>query len=866
MPKGQFGPYRLVQQIAVGGMAEIHLAKTKGIAGFEKFVALKMIHPNLSEDQEFIEMLIDEAKLTVQLQHVNIAQTFDLGRVDETFYITMEFVDGADLYKMLRTGADMDLDIPIEVAGFIAKEVANGLDYAHRKRDIHGRPLGIVHRDVSPQNVLISHSGEVKIVDFGIAKATMRVRKTAVGVIKGKYYYMSPEQAWGEIVDLRSDIFSVGILLYEMLTGQMLYLEEDLHKLLGMVRKADIASPTTLRAGIPPRLERIVMRALARKPEDRYQSAADLAADLERFLHAHSPVFTQTKVVSWMNQVLGARQPIAATAPVASSSQIDEARSTKRLSQDELFLDSSEFTDHNSVIFNVAEFDKREAERALAKAAPNRSPNRKVVDFDEPTVLEEGKAHLTGALGAEFIKELEEEIPGKFLDEFEDRPTIATGMNPIARGSLELPLSLEIADVEDFAERTIVSGPPTLGGLSELVRVAREPRTGSNPVRPETDLATADTNIATDAEITISNDERTLSDGDRLPFRGLDEPTAISDPETRPGRLIAGRPHRNLGNKAPRNWEAVPALAAQNPKPAVSVLRRPRQSRRTPPGIPVQAESVLSNLLTGPGKVPKVAMSPLRGGPDPAAASRPSQNHPSVFPPSNRRSANSSRALPPRPMGSPFPGMNPAMMNTSMQMAAVAIDDIPDRYKLRRGLSTTWIVGILVVIALIGITIIAAVLGGDGEETLNTGASSLATIHVVSTPAGGAVFVDGEPINQQTPAVFQGAEQGKTYVVAVELERHQRWESKVSVPQGEREVKVIARMQKLLVSLIVESKPSGAEVFLNGKNYGRTPLVLSDLDPDLATDLVLRLRNYEPKSQQLHWSKREQAVHLELRR
>src|SRR5215211_3264752 len=256
-------------------MAEIHLAKTKGIAGFEKYVALKMIHPNFAEDEQFIQMLVDEAKIAVQLTHGNIAQTFDLGRVGETYYITMEFVDGADLYKILRRGSEQDLDVPLDVCAFVAKEMATGLDYAHRKRGVGGDPLGIVHRDVSPQNVLVSFSGEVKLVDFGIAKATMKVRQIAVGVIKGKYYYMSPEQAWGDKIDARSDIFSAGIVLYEMITGQMLYLEEDLHKLLDMARRADIAPPSTLRKGIPPQLERIVMHALDRDRRTRYQSAAD---------------------------------------------------------------------------------------------------------------------------------------------------------------------------------------------------------------------------------------------------------------------------------------------------------------------------------------------------------------------------------------------------------------------------------------------------------------------------------------------------------------------------------------------------------------------------------------------------------------
>ena len=197
----RLGAYELVAPLATGGMAELFIAKTAGVSGFEKQVALKVIHPNFSSDQDFVRMLIDEAKLAVQLQHANIVQTYDLGVVDGQYYIAMELVDGADLYKMLKSGAEKGLDFPVEVAAFIASEVATGLDYAHRKADPMGRPLQIVHRDVSPQNVLVSYEGEIKIVDFGIAKAALRGQQTQAGVIKGKYFYMSPEQAWGDRID-----------------------------------------------------------------------------------------------------------------------------------------------------------------------------------------------------------------------------------------------------------------------------------------------------------------------------------------------------------------------------------------------------------------------------------------------------------------------------------------------------------------------------------------------------------------------------------------------------------------------------------------------------------------------------------------
>lgn len=291
-----FGPYQLVRQLAVGGMAEIYLARATGLSGFEKFVALKMIHPNYAEDSHFIDMLVEEAKIVVHLTQPNIVQIFDLGRIGDVHYIAMEYVDGLDLYHVLRAITEVGELLDFDVAAYIALEICAALDYAHRCRDQLGRPLGIIHRDISPQNILLSKAGEVKLADFGIAKASVRARQTAVGVIKGKYYYMSPEQAWGDAVDHRTDLFSTGVVLYESIVGQMLYLDEDLGVLLDKVRKAEIAPPSTLRPGVPRALEDIVLRAVARRPEDRFQSAHEFQLALQQFLWSYAPHFNLGRV------------------------------------------------------------------------------------------------------------------------------------------------------------------------------------------------------------------------------------------------------------------------------------------------------------------------------------------------------------------------------------------------------------------------------------------------------------------------------------------------------------------------------------------------------------------------------------------
>lgn len=295
-----FGPYHLLKQIAMGGMAEIVLAQTKGSFGFEKLLALKMIHPKFSQDNHFINMLIEEAKISVELDHVNIGQVFDLGKLQNTYFISMEYVEGADVFKIMRRATEIGYEVPIESCAHIGQEICGGLEYAHTKRDSEGHPLGIIHRDMSPQNVMISYAGEVKIVDFGIAKADLRAKQTEVGVIKGKYYYMSPEQAWGDPIDHRTDVFSAGIIVYEMLTSQMLYLEENIEILLDRVRKADIKPPSTLRREIPSELDDIVMKALAKQPEDRYQTAHEMGQALSNFVYNSSPDYTSARLASML--------------------------------------------------------------------------------------------------------------------------------------------------------------------------------------------------------------------------------------------------------------------------------------------------------------------------------------------------------------------------------------------------------------------------------------------------------------------------------------------------------------------------------------------------------------------------------------
>jgi serine/threonine protein kinase len=310
MPQGTlqlhtyFGPYLLQKLIAIGGMAEIYLARTKGLAGFERQLALKVVHPDYADDKAFIQMLINEAKIAVGLNHRNVVQTFDLGRIGNRYFISMEYVDGMDLFQLLKRLTELGSSMPVELAAYAVQGALSGLDYAHNKCDEQGKPLRIIHRDMSPQNILCSRQGEVKITDFGIAKAANLTGKTRAGVIKGKLVYMSPEQAWGEPVDHRTDLFSVGIVLYEALTGGSLYPEKNPAKLLDMVRRAEIRPPSHRRREVPPELDALVMRSLALRPEDRFQSAREFGAALADFLHRNAPGVTDRQLGELVERTL----------------------------------------------------------------------------------------------------------------------------------------------------------------------------------------------------------------------------------------------------------------------------------------------------------------------------------------------------------------------------------------------------------------------------------------------------------------------------------------------------------------------------------------------------------------------------------
>lgn len=279
-----FGEYKIIKKIATGGMAEVFLAKRVGMKGFEKLLAIKRILPQFAENEEFIAMFIDEAKLASKLNHRNIVQIYDFGSQQDSYYIALEYIFGKDLRSILKKSKERGERLPLAQCAYIITEAAKGLEYAHTLKDLFGKSLQIIHRDISPQNILISYEGEVTLADFGIAKAASKSTETRAGVLKGKILYMSPEQAWGKPIDRRSDLYSLGVVLYEMVTNRKIFDADSEFSMLEKVRNAEVEFPPDVFANLPRDFLQIIKRALEKNPESRYQSAHEMRVDLENYL------------------------------------------------------------------------------------------------------------------------------------------------------------------------------------------------------------------------------------------------------------------------------------------------------------------------------------------------------------------------------------------------------------------------------------------------------------------------------------------------------------------------------------------------------------------------------------------------------
>ena len=358
--------YQLLSRIGIGGMGEVYLARERSVANIERLVVIKRILREVAERKKAIRMFLDEARITMSLHHPNIATVYDLVEQDGEYLLVMEFVRGIDLWELIVKSQDR---IPPALIAFVISKAAAALHHAHQTTDVRGKPLGIVHRDISPHNIRIGVDGMVKLIDFGVAKAIDNMDKTKVGTVKGKPAYMSPEQVKGVEADARSDVFSLGIVFFEMLTGRRLFRRKDATATLRAVLRAEIPRPSRYRKGIEE-LEGILLKALACDPNDRYADARELQRDLEAYL-LDNPA-NEAALESYLKQVSDeSEQNTLALAPdlITRTDTLDKLIAS---SLDTVIADSQETVIANSPKTVIADSLKTVIAGSLEKIAPTR--------------------------------------------------------------------------------------------------------------------------------------------------------------------------------------------------------------------------------------------------------------------------------------------------------------------------------------------------------------------------------------------------------------------------------------------------------------------------------------------------------------
>ncbi len=382
--------YTITERLDQGGMAEVFRGVAESLQGFKKSVAIKRILPSLTKNDKFVSMFLDEAKLSLYLQHANIVQVFDIGVTDASYFLVMEFVDGCNLKAMLERLKEKGRRIDIALAIYVMIECCKALNYAHHAESPEHEPLNIVHRDVSPPNILMSKMGEVKLVDFGLAKASSQIESTDPGVVKGKFSYLSPEAASGLDVDHRADIFAVGIILWEMFTGRRLFYGDTDYQTVELVRQARIPSIAALNPDVEPELEGIVRKSLARDPAERFYHAADMVDALTQYLFSRRMKVTARDLAALVKDTQLDRMRKRSAEPKESLIDVliqDEMAKVTSLLDDgspatasqsaegSQSLDPDQFVDTSMWSMSLLD-EESAAEELESKPAPRREPSR----------------------------------------------------------------------------------------------------------------------------------------------------------------------------------------------------------------------------------------------------------------------------------------------------------------------------------------------------------------------------------------------------------------------------------------------------------------------------------------------------------
>ncbi len=554
----------LLEKLAAGGMAEVYRAIQQGYGGFEKVVAVKRILPHFASDEDFKNMFVMEANLSGLFMHPNIVQIYSNGEAEGYLYLVMEFVDGRNVRQLLARCDKAKTRIPIEYSCFIVAEAAKGLDYAHTFVDQKtGQDMEIVHRDMSPQNVMLSYDGSVKIVDFGIAKAAARSENTRAGVLKGKFGYMSPEQANGMPIDRRTDIFALGIIFFELITQRRLFSHDDDMRTLQLIRECNVPRPSKYNPAVSPALDRIVLKALAKNRNERYQTAGEFFGDLHRFMNQKYPNFLPTDFAKFLKEKAflsdiakdrAKREALAADAPARLGKPKVAKISVKGV-----------HNKHAPVDKDATQFDFSEDD-GEATIVPQSQPKGGHKKSKEKTItkIENVSAHF-----GEDSKDSDEKTNVGFLD----AKTRITDTDAGNSNSLPEPQKLELTNNDE--EEPILDSPQDM-----KLSVVQEPLvqdSNDGPKKNQKDLtnnsafpaATGPSHLS--LSMTMTENDRA---SEKIPARKIDNIGIKSKPKAplRSSSIVAGGGGRRLDLEDPRVNNSMPLQQMSSSPPTRSKI------------------------------------------------------------------------------------------------------------------------------------------------------------------------------------------------------------------------------------------------------------------------------------------------------
>jgi serine/threonine protein kinase len=774
-----FGKYVLLERISVGGMAEVFKAKSFGVEGFEKLLAIKRILPSLAEDGDFIDMFIDEAKICGQLNHANVCQIFELGRVEDSHFIAMEYVWGKDLLQMQNRFRKLRQTMKPEMAGYIASKMCEGLDYAHKKKDATGKALGIIHRDISPQNILVSYEGELKIIDFGIAKAAVRSSKTQAGVLKGKFGYMSPEQVRGLPLDRRSDVFAIGTILYELLVADRLFVGESDFETLERVRNVDVPPPSKNVKDCPPELEKIILKALAKDVEDRYQWASEMQEELQAFLMSRDPVFTAKNLSQWMREQFAVEYK-------REQEVLEEQRKVSR---------------------ELLKAGDRPA-RGNTGAGPAPLPASPMKPLDP--------VKITGTMAPMQMAEVAGAIGGSG-----PRPSLAAQEGGTSELSVTDLFGEEEGEME--GEKTTVSLPPGFSQEQAQNGVAAELPAQSTMIlsssNPQVELPAQSTRI-------LDNSKQT-----QMPKVGPQASTMMAETPAAVLQVLQNQqqPSVMVQQYSPPVSVPVPQILGGMPAGTGQVMM-PNQTAPSPV-LPAAKSGLWKDVLIGVG-VAVVVVAGVLGG---------------------------------RALFSRGPGKGTLVVMTNPAHAAQVIVDGQKRGQLSPGTPLT----------LKDLTAgqhAVVVQGSDGSEykqtvALAAGDVSVITASLASAPAVGTgnlllripapngdaqVYVDGAQMSEWKRPIALRAD--AAHEIRVTKPGTKEAHLSVTLKAGEDATRDVL-LETALGKISIVSDPPAAEVMVNGKKAGLTPVTVNDLDTSRPAKLTVRHHGFASISKTVNFDK-----------